>query len=218
MLYTYFKYILLFGFICCFSCCNYGQQVKQKPTVDSLSSDWNQTIPGNFSSQSKTVFDSTQIEKFLVHFPDLKVYAAEINSFYKRRGYAYAWFEAGKLIEQAGNLSNRVSNLQNEGVYKRPPYQKELDSLIYGVGFLKKKPNIQLELMLTAQYFAFSNMAWQGMNNKVSQSVPHLHVHVVPRRKKDGLKGFFWPRTKYKNEEEMLIVQNAIRLAVTKLT
>ena len=56
-----------------------------------------------------------------------------------------------------------------------------------------------------------------AMNNKVSQSVPHLHVHVVPRRRKDGLKGFFWPRTKYKSEEEMLIVQEAIRLAITSL-
>jgi histidine triad (HIT) family protein len=42
-----------------------------------------------------------------------------------------------------------------------------------------------------------------ALNNKVSQSVPHLHVHIVPRRKGDGLKGFFWPRKKYANEEEM---------------
>ena len=49
-----------------------------------------------------------------------------------------------------------------------------------------------------------------AMNNRVSQSVPHLHVHVVPRRKKDGLKGFFWPRTKYKSEEEMLAVKKLI--------
>src|SRR5688572_7797543 len=41
-----------------------------------------------------------------------------------------------------------------------------------------------------------------AMNNKVSQSVPHLHVHVVPRTKGDGLKGFFWPRTKYTSEEQ----------------
>src|SRR4051794_30315306 len=34
-------------------------------------------------------------------------------------------------------------------------------------------------------------------NNRVSQSVPHLHVHVIPRKKKDGLKGFFWPRNPY---------------------
>jgi histidine triad (HIT) family protein len=49
-----------------------------------------------------------------------------------------------------------------------------------------------------------------AMNNRVSQSVPHLHVHVVPRRKKDGLKGFFWPRTKYKDEEEIESVQRKI--------
>ncbi len=42
-----------------------------------------------------------------------------------------------------------------------------------------------------------------AMNNTVSQSVPHLHVHVIPRRKKDGLKGFFWPRQKYADDEEM---------------
>src|SRR2546430_13635618 len=40
-------------------------------------------------------------------------------------------------------------------------------------------------------------------NNVVSQSVPHLHVHVVPRRRKDGLRGFFWPRTKYESEAQM---------------
>ena len=41
-----------------------------------------------------------------------------------------------------------------------------------------------------------------AMNNVVSQSVPHLHVHVVPRTKGDGLKGFFWPRTKYASDDE----------------
>src|SRR5579871_5969767 len=42
-----------------------------------------------------------------------------------------------------------------------------------------------------------------AINNKVSQSVPHLHVHIVPRRKKDGLRGFFWPRGKYESPAEM---------------
>ena len=53
-----------------------------------------------------------------------------------------------------------------------------------------------------------------AMNNRVSQSVPHLHVHIVPRRKKDGLKGFFWPRTKYKDDEEMKVVQLKIATAL----
>jgi histidine triad (HIT) family protein len=42
-----------------------------------------------------------------------------------------------------------------------------------------------------------------AMNNVVSQSVPHLHLHVVPRTKGDGLRGFFWPRTKYADADEM---------------
>jgi histidine triad (HIT) family protein len=55
-----------------------------------------------------------------------------------------------------------------------------------------------------------------AMNNRVSQSVPHLHVHVVPRRKKDGLKGFFWPRSKYKTEEEMLETVMRIKNELSK--
>jgi len=56
-----------------------------------------------------------------------------------------------------------------------------------------------------------------AMNNRVSQSVPHLHVHVVPRRRKDGLKGFFWPRTKYKDEEEMQEVKKKISAALKSI-
>lgn len=41
-----------------------------------------------------------------------------------------------------------------------------------------------------------------AINNTVSQSVPHLHTHVVPRRRKDGLRGFFWPRTRYASDDE----------------
>jgi histidine triad (HIT) family protein len=51
-------------------------------------------------------------------------------------------------------------------------------------------------------------------NNVVSQSVPHLHVHVVPRRRKDGLRGFFWPRQKYSGDEEMATVAAAIKNAL----
>lgn len=53
-----------------------------------------------------------------------------------------------------------------------------------------------------------------AMNNRVSQSVPHLHVHVVPRRKGDGLKGFFWPRHPYASDEERERVAASIRREV----
>jgi histidine triad (HIT) family protein len=48
-------------------------------------------------------------------------------------------------------------------------------------------------------------------NNIVSQSVPHLHFHVVPRRPKDGLRGFFWPRHRYESPEEMADVAERLR-------
>jgi histidine triad (HIT) family protein len=48
-------------------------------------------------------------------------------------------------------------------------------------------------------------------NNVVSQSVPHLHVHVVPRRRKDGLRGFFWPRSRYAGDAQMAAVAAGIR-------
>jgi histidine triad (HIT) family protein len=51
---------------------------------------------------------------------------------------------------------------------------------------------------------------FNAVNNRISQSVPHVHVHVIPRRKKDGLKGFFWPRYTYSGEAEILKVRDAI--------
>ena len=77
-----------------------------------------------------------------------------------------------------------------------------------------------------ASYFGFvqkiavaveSGMSADGtfvaINNKISQSVPHLHTHVVPRRRKDGLRGFFWPRTKYATDIAAEACADSIRAA-----
>jgi histidine triad (HIT) family protein len=53
-----------------------------------------------------------------------------------------------------------------------------------------------------------------AMNNRVSQSVPHAHVHVVPRKRGDGLRGFFWPRHKYASEEEAAAMAAKLRSAL----
>jgi histidine triad (HIT) family protein len=84
-----------------------------------------------------------------------------------------------------------------------------------------------LEPAMIAPLFAFVQRVARGveagmkaegsfvaMNNRVSQSVPHFHVHVVPRRKKDGLRGFFWPRHPYASDEEARAVGDAIRAAI----
>ncbi len=56
-----------------------------------------------------------------------------------------------------------------------------------------------------------------AINNRVSQSVPHLHIHVVPRRRKDGLRGFLWPRQKYPDEATLRSVQSALRETLVRL-
>jgi histidine triad (HIT) family protein len=56
-----------------------------------------------------------------------------------------------------------------------------------------------------------------AVNNKVSQSVAHMHVHIVPRNRKDGLRGFFWPRTKYASDDEAAAIAARLRDAVSRV-
>jgi histidine triad (HIT) family protein len=53
-----------------------------------------------------------------------------------------------------------------------------------------------------------------AINNKISQSIPHLHIHIVPRKKKDGLRGFFWPRNHYKSDDEKNEILLKIKFAL----
>jgi histidine triad (HIT) family protein len=56
-----------------------------------------------------------------------------------------------------------------------------------------------------------------AINNHISQSVPHLHIHLVPRHRKDGLKGFFWPRQRYPDEAALRQMQDTLREALARL-
>jgi histidine triad (HIT) family protein len=56
-----------------------------------------------------------------------------------------------------------------------------------------------------------------AINNRVSQSVPHLHIHVVPRRRKDGLRGFFWPRHKYDDDDHAAETAATLRSTIETL-
>jgi histidine triad (HIT) family protein len=58
--------------------------------------------------------------------------------------------------------------------------------------------------------------SWVSVNNVVSQSVPHLHVHVVPRTKGDGLRGFFWPRHRYTSDDAAADVATRLRAALDR--
>ncbi len=56
-----------------------------------------------------------------------------------------------------------------------------------------------------------------AINNRVSQSVPHVHIHLVPRHRKDGLKGFFWPRQRYPDDAALRQVQETLLAAIARL-
>ncbi len=71
-------------------------------------------------------------------------------------------------------------------------------------------------LALAVQAAMDAEGSFVAINNKVSQSVPHLHVHVVPRRRKDGLRGFFWPRTRYADDTEAQEVADRVRAALSR--
>jgi histidine triad (HIT) family protein len=72
-------------------------------------------------------------------------------------------------------------------------------------------------LSLAVQEALQSEGTFLAINNGVSQSVPHLHVHIVPRTKGDGLKGFFWPRSKYEGAAHLAETQERIRAAAQRL-
>lgn len=137
----------------------------------------------NVVSQRNISFDSLLLQSFFIEYPKFKGFEDKILDFYRKRNFTYVWFDNIGLIEQAGNLTNRILNLEQDGVFKQLSYAKELDSLVRSMGYHTNKadPNIQLELLLTGEYFVFTSLAWQGMNPFVSTS----NHWLLPRKKVD---------------------------------
>jgi murein L,D-transpeptidase YcbB/YkuD len=182
MVYENLRFIIPILF-CGFSLSSCGQNLKMTTKADSINKDWDNTIKGNFIKQSSLVFDSSEVVEFYGKYPGIKKYEPQIRAFYRKRNYSYAWFNKGLLIEQAGNLTTRITDLQTDGIYKQIPYQQALDSLMEEANAKpgQTKPPIFLELMLTSQYFAFSMLAFEGMDTSVSNA----SGWYVPRKSVD---------------------------------
>ena len=132
------------------------------------------------SQQSELILDSSEITSFFARYPYAAPYERDIRNFYSKRHNAYAWFEPKGIIEQVATLSNRLHNLEAEGVYRRFPYQTRLDSLLdqQAVSAPAETKDAELELLLTSAYFMYSKLVWQGMDNYVSKSVDWF----IPRK------------------------------------
>lgn len=185
MAYKTLKLLLAFSIIglTMFYKCGNTAERQDSIALDSIKADeeWSKTIPGNFSHQKIFIFDSVEISNFLKRYSDFRSLDSNIIKFYNNRKFSFAWFDNKGLIEQAGNLIDRVSNLKEEGLFTQPKYKAQLDSLLLENEHEApdEKPDINLELMLTAQYFEFAEKAWQGMDKSVSES----SAWFVPRKK-----------------------------------
>lgn len=126
------------------------------------------TLPGNFSTQTKLKFDSSAISNFFQQYPLLKEFDKDLHGFYKNRKFAYAWFDQKGLIEQAGNLFNRIENISDEGVTVQLLYEDEFHKMMDddSTEILTDKANPTVELMLTAQYFFYAKKIWTGLGIK----------------------------------------------------
>jgi histidine triad (HIT) family protein len=86
----------------------------------------------------------------------------------------------------------------------------ELDDDLAGAMFVAAKRVAKALRLAVGAHGAFV-----ALNDEVSQSVAHVHLHVVPRRRKDGLRGFFWPRQRYESDDDAAEVAARLRVALS---
>jgi len=130
------------------------------------------TIPGNFSDQRSLKFDKKLIDSFLLRYPQIKQYKKDIDTFYYKRNFAFAWYDNNGLIEQAANLYNRMQNIGEEGLPDSIPYKDEFTELMKNEALdSTNTANEFTELMLTAQYFIYAKTVWSGLDETKTKSL-----------------------------------------------
>lgn len=170
----------LVALICLVTACKEsGKQTTGRIVRDTLpaKSNMDPSIRGNFSTQRVLHFDSTQVDSFLARYPSLKSFGNDIHTFYSNRQYAYAWFDSLGIIEQAGNLLNRMENISDEGLSKKVLYKGAFDTLVAEAQYQTNDKNTPAPidattvLMLTAQYFFYARHVWEGIPESQSKAL-----------------------------------------------
>jgi murein L,D-transpeptidase YcbB/YkuD len=128
------------------------------------------SIPGSFIQTNEISLDSNDIVIFIDSFSKFKMISSDLNVFYKKRNYAYAWFDKSEISEPAQHLYNSVINIQTDGLPDKILYKEKLIGLMedYEVDHSNKN---QLELMLTAQYLSYAKLAWNGLTKQQLASI-----------------------------------------------
>ena len=163
-------------------CCGYGctSGNKNKPAIinDTLAiQNLDITIPGSFSTQTDLYFDSSLIDSFLFKYKDFETVESELKYFYSVRKYALAWFNNNGITEQAEQLYNRMLHLKKDGLPDSTLYQTALITLFESD--ITDETRYEVDIMLTAQYFHYSRIIYEGLPEKVTTSLQWF----IPRKK-----------------------------------
>ena len=168
-----FAILLIVGY-----CCTTAN--KKKPAIinDTLAiQNLDITIPGSFSTQTVLHFDSLLIDSFLFKYKDFETVKSELKYFYSGRKFALAWFDNNGITEQAEHLYNRMLHLKKEGLPDSTLYQTALITLFESD--ITDETSYEVDIMLTAQYFHYSRIIYNGLPEKVTKSLQWF----LPRKK-----------------------------------
>lgn len=169
---------LFFVLFFCFSCQTNNGQTNSLQKSNTISTALgNGSNAGNKNELQKLKFDPIRITDFLTKYPRLFTIKNELDSFYYNRQYTLAWFDANGLIEPAGNLYNHIRNMNTEGINNKLPYQIEFASMMDNE--IIDSLNIDVEIMLTAQYFVYTKYVWTGLSETETKDINWY----LPRKK-----------------------------------
>src|SRR5690606_14543138 len=131
---------------------------KKKIDKETLALTADTVIKGGFNPASGIPIDSARIEQFLQLRPEFATFSEDFRKFYQQVNYQYVWYDANGLIEFVGVLQTKIqSSADDGGVKLKIPYQDQLDTLLQvnTQGEKVRGPSLDLELLLTAQYFYY---------------------------------------------------------------
>ena len=149
----------------------------QKNDSTTYKSFMDESVAGSFAEVTSYTFDSNKIKIFIDSFPLFSPIAKDLISFYRGRNFSYAWFDEKGLIETAGNLYNKINNIESEGLPDNVLYKNEFVTLMESENYQNNLSPF-LDIMLTAQYLGYAKMAWEGLSKEKLDSIEWL----LPRK------------------------------------
>ncbi|MEO6314777.1 MAG: L,D-transpeptidase family protein [Chitinophagaceae bacterium] len=181
----FFKISVIACFVCwmtngaCKNPAEPGNGRTKKDSAVAAATDMAKDLSGKFSDQTELKFDSAALKDFFSTHTLLAPYKNDVELFYRKRNFSFAWYDHSGLIEQAGNFYSRASNLPAEGIAGEVPYLKSLDSLLVSTDTVEKKQQPETELLLSGLYFYFAHKVWDGLGEDALTKAEWY----VPRKK-----------------------------------